>query len=228
LLWQNSAAVDLGNLGGKLFTNAYGVSGNGMVVGASDLPGDTNYYLQPGAFSTAHAFRWNSGVMTDLGALPGDVQSSPNAINDRGQAVGCGSRAILWQDVEIIDLNTLVPGPPFSPLYLLCAYDINDRGEIVGQGLTGNGDVHAFLAVPCDADHADAPGCRSSSADDANLEANQPVLANDMVDASQRSLPRVWRPLGNPAWLRMGAIPGHHFSSPTISNGSAPASARTK
>jgi hypothetical protein len=41
-------------------------------------------------------------------------------------------------------------------------------------------------------------------------------------------VPRVWRPLGNPAWLRMGAIPGHHFSSPTISNGSAPASARTK
>ena len=44
------------------------------------------------------------------------------------------------------DLNELASAD--SPLYLLLAFGINTRGEIVGLGVTEAGDAHAFLAVP--------------------------------------------------------------------------------
>jgi hypothetical protein len=59
-------------------------------------------------------------------------------------------RAILWQNKVPIDLNTLIPKD--SPWYLLDAESINDAGQIVGYG-TINGNVHAFIATPCDRDH---------------------------------------------------------------------------
>jgi probable HAF family extracellular repeat protein len=46
------------------------------------------------------------------------------------------------------DLNDLIPSN--SPLHLLTAFGINDVGEIVGFGVTNTGDLHAFLATPCD------------------------------------------------------------------------------
>ena len=231
LLWQNGAAIDLGNLGGKIFNDAFAVNNHGVVVGASDLPGDTNYYVQNGAGPpTIHAFLWNSGVLADLGLLPGDIVSFPNAINNRGQVVGTGnfgSRAILWHDGEAIDLNTLVAGPPFSPLYLLSANGINDRGEIVGQGLAANGDVHAFLAVPCDADHADTADCTTSPGNASDVGLNQSVSTENTVNTTQSRVPRLWRPAGTPAWLRRGTLPGL-FSSPAMSNARAPSSAPFK
>jgi hypothetical protein len=44
------------------------------------------------------------------------------------------------------DLNTLIPAD--SPLYLVVAFEINDAGEIAGLGMTGTGQLHAFLATP--------------------------------------------------------------------------------
>lgn len=55
----------------------------------------------------------------------------------------------------MMDLNALVPAD--SPLYLVFALDINSEGVIVGQAVeTSTGDLHAFLAVPCAYDSADA------------------------------------------------------------------------
>jgi probable HAF family extracellular repeat protein len=120
---------------------AQGISNQGQVVGFSDLPGDI----------TNDAFLWTEEQgMHGLGTLPGDVGSGAWAVNDKGQIVGLGSRAILWENGVLTDLNTLVPGPPFSPLYLLSAYDINTSGEIVGLGLAITGEMHGFLAIPCD------------------------------------------------------------------------------
>jgi len=45
------------------------------------------------------------------------------------------------------DLNTLIPAN--SGWYLQTASSVNDAREIVGWGLIG-GNVHAFLATPCD------------------------------------------------------------------------------
>jgi len=162
LLWQKDGTVtDLGNLGGSLYSGAVGVNDRGQVIGSSDLPGDTNFFAGP--FSNTHGFFWENGVIADLGTLPGDATSFPDAINNKGEVVGGGSRAVLWQNGVPRDLNTLVPGPPFSPLYLLDAFDINASGEIVGFGLAINGDLHAFLATPCDEDHADVESCKQGA-----------------------------------------------------------------
>jgi probable HAF family extracellular repeat protein len=158
LLWQNGRAKNLGTLGGTLFSQAYVINERGQVVGASNVSGDTSPYAPFGNPYT-HAFFWQNGVMKDLGTLPGDSLSFAFSLNNEGQAVGSGSRAIIWLDGVAIDLNSLVPGPPFSPLYLINAFAISDRGEVVGQGLASNGELHAFLAVPCDEDHVDAAPC---------------------------------------------------------------------
>ena len=72
-------------------------------------------------------------------------------INDHGQVVGQsigagGSRAFLWEDGVMTDLNTLAaPGSPF----LIYANDINDRGEIAGQGCDPcAGESFAIQATP--------------------------------------------------------------------------------
>jgi len=61
--------------------------------------------------------------MRDLGTLPGDVASVANGINSKGQVLGGSvdmdenSRAFLWQNGVMTDLNTLIPAD--SPLFLL-------------------------------------------------------------------------------------------------------------
>lgn len=157
VLWERDGTpVDLGNLGGSVNISlvavgnrAIGINNRGQVVGGSTLPGNT----------TAHAFLWTRQTrkMRDLGTLDGDVNSGALAINDSGDAVGVsndasgGARAFLWRNGVMIDLNTLAVD---SPLYLLFAAGINSRGEISGFGATEEGDIHAFVAVPCDEDHA--------------------------------------------------------------------------
>jgi probable HAF family extracellular repeat protein len=173
LLWHNGTVTDLGNLGGELYSEAVAINDRGQVVGSSDVPGDD--FAGPG--STAHGFLWKSGRIRDLGTIPGDANGFAISINNQGQAVGIGSRAILWQNGRLTDLNTLVPGAPFSPLYLLQAWDINDRGEIVGLGLAITGELHAFLATPC-GDYEDAENCKGSPALRPAVTANQRVPTN--------------------------------------------------
>jgi hypothetical protein len=36
---------------------------------------------------------------------------------------------------------------------------MNDRGEIAGFGLLANGDLHAYLLIPCDEHHPGIEGC---------------------------------------------------------------------
>src|SRR5215472_12273523 len=92
----------------------------------------------------------------DLGHLAGDCYSRAWGINSRGQVVGNSllcehskslqeitpfHHAFLWEDGNLVDLNSLIP--PSSPLELvgmgLLSYvlvpNINDRGEIVGIGV---------------------------------------------------------------------------------------------
>jgi probable HAF family extracellular repeat protein len=77
-------------------------------------------------------------------------------INDRGEVIGNSisppglpkgnPRPFLWKEGVMADLNTLIPAG--SPLQLLTAFSINDRGQIVGIGVTSGGDIHAYLATP--------------------------------------------------------------------------------
>ena len=157
VLWdKDGSAHDLGNLGGTgnpdllaIGNIANVINHRGQVAGVSAMSGNT----------TTHAFLWTSerGKMLDLGTLSGDVNSAALGINDRGDVVGASfgaagpingnPRAFLWRSGVMSDMNDLIPAN--SPLHLLTAFGINDAGEIAGFGVTSGGDLHAFLATPC-------------------------------------------------------------------------------
>jgi probable HAF family extracellular repeat protein len=104
-----------------------------------------------------------------VGTLPGDVSSEGDGINDKGQVVGCSSdvdgnsRAYLWQDGVMTDLNALIPAD--SPLFLLCGSGtINSRGQIAGFALqTSSGEIHGFLATPVYAKEAATPAVQGKT-----------------------------------------------------------------
>jgi probable HAF family extracellular repeat protein len=147
VLWENGTPSDIGSLGGVAWNTPTAINNHGVIVGFSDLPGDS------AASPNYHAFIWtrNTGI-TDMGTLPGDAFSIAWGINEQGQVVGQSiaasgsSRAFLWQNGVMTDLNTLVAQGPLSLVY---ANDINDAGEIVGGAYNSTtGDSPAFLAVP--------------------------------------------------------------------------------
>jgi len=163
-LWNDGVMTNLGTLGST--SHAEGVNSSVQVAGRSRL-GAPSSVLQ-------HAFLWeNGGPMMDLGSL--GTNSTAVAINSQGQIVGASrinattNHAFLWEDGgPMIDLNTLVAVNP-SGLTLVCAFNINDRGEITGLGAppgvvpTGCGDPgqHPFLLIPCGA--GEAPSCEDPS-----------------------------------------------------------------
>ena len=154
-LWQRSAhprLKDLGTLGGDNSV-ALWIDNSGDVIGYADIansPGCT------GVGCVHHAFLWKHGEMRDLGSIGSDPCSRAISINSRGQIVGataavCGSiltHGFLWENGgPAIDLNTLVNSPDMAltiPLY------INESGEIAGNGMLPNGDMHAFVLIPCE------------------------------------------------------------------------------
>jgi probable HAF family extracellular repeat protein len=136
-LWQNGSMQDLGNLGGT-YNQAEGINEAGQVVGSSSLSN-----------GEVHAFLWQNGVMQDLGTLGGNL-SKAYGINDKGQVVGTARtgqiyQAFLWANGQMQDLNNLIPSN--SGWVLLEARAINNRGQIVGNGII-NGQTHGFLLTP--------------------------------------------------------------------------------
>jgi hypothetical protein len=65
----------------------------------------------------------------------------------------------------MIDLNTLVK-PGSTPLHLFFGNDINSRGEIAFYAFDqSNGEFHAAMGIPCDANHAGVEGCEELATD---------------------------------------------------------------
>ena len=124
--------TDLGDLGGGEAA-AFGLNDGGEVVGWSTIAGCTTGTGAP----CRRAFHWKDGVMTDLGVLVGDEESTARAINDLGQIVGtseanvvAGSgtyHAVTWNGAGPVALPHL--GNDTS----VFAYDINDSGWIAGH-----------------------------------------------------------------------------------------------
>jgi len=174
LLWDRGEVTDLGNLGGSGAVGpgnvALGLNNRGQVIGVSDLQGDTTY----------HGFVWTKdGGIKGLGTLSGDVTSVALGINDEGAIVGASfdvggnPRAFLRQDGVMTDLNKLISAD--APLYLLFAHGINSQGVIVGFGVdTGTGNVHAYLATPCDNSRADIGWC-GADINDAGTEVGKSI-----------------------------------------------------
>jgi probable HAF family extracellular repeat protein len=141
-LWDNGAMRDLSTLVGDAgHSEARDINNRGDVVGFSTaaVPGDS-----------VHPVIWPRGdAPVDLQPLAGFVQGGAQAINDRGDVVGVldnndasSDRAFLIHDGAMVDLNACLP--PNSGWILSIAFDISNRGEIVGAGFH-NGVQSAFL-----------------------------------------------------------------------------------
>lgn len=163
-LWENGSLHHLGGSVGGHNTGAFAVNEDGKAVGFAYLAGETVY----------HATLWKHlGQLTDLGTVGGDLCAFAQGINSREQVVGdslptdCSgngdSRAFLWENGSMVDLNNLIP--PNSPLYLVYAYAINERGEIAVNGNPANGPEQAALLIPCDENHPGVDGCDYSRVD---------------------------------------------------------------
>lgn len=144
-LWSRGKLIDLLPASGGTYSYALWINDLGDVIGASTVAGD----------ETEHASLWTFGTPTDLGTVGQDSCSEAWGINDFRQIVGISNtcagelsgRAFLWQSGgPMVDLNALLENP--SDLYLYAATYINDRGEIIAQGMLSNGDVHTTLLVP--------------------------------------------------------------------------------
>ena len=193
-LWpgEDGKMRDLGTLGGS-FGKAEAANDAGEVVGTALTTGDL----------ALHAFFWKRGVMTDLETVGGFDCSDAHAINSRGQVVGdsfacavippppSSDHAFLWQDGHMIDLNVFVPSG--SGLSLPDVETINDRGEMFGSAALPNGDMHAFLLIPCEegeegcVDSAEAPTTaadkNAAPAAAVRMPATQPILTpSEMKD----------------------------------------------
>lgn len=137
-IWNGTASLDLGTLGGS-GSLAFAINDAGQAVGTSYLSGDR----------LTHATLWSGATVTDLGALGGSF-SQATGINNLGQIVGVSvtpqglGRATLWSGSTITDLGALL-GEPTSDSSSV-ARAINDSAQIVGfSGGLPDGGVQATL-----------------------------------------------------------------------------------
>ena len=134
--------TELGVLPGGDGSVARDVNRQGTVVGQStSAHGDRGFVFD--------------GRLRTLSTLPGGTESFAYAVDDHGLIVGYadgagtnGDRAVLWRNRRPVDLNSYLPARARAAGYLLTgAYDINNRGQIVGVAII-SGHAHGFLLTP--------------------------------------------------------------------------------
>lgn len=124
----DGAMHDLGTLGGFLQNSyAFGINDAGQVAGYSEIGGPPD----PNGFAVYHGFIYSNGQLSDMGVLPGALDSQARAINNAGVATGWGSvrrnleqTAILYSNGQ---LQRLV-----STSDATTGYAINSAGWVAG------------------------------------------------------------------------------------------------
>jgi probable HAF family extracellular repeat protein len=135
-----SDPISLGTLQGGWSSVALGINALGHVVGRSQT-------FVTGLGMTTRAFRTvDDGSLIDLGTLAGATSSEARAISNTGFVVGTSydrmgqSRAVRWNpDGTIRAIVGLSLGTS-------AAFDVNDRGDVVGWAVNAEGIRRAFLA----------------------------------------------------------------------------------
>jgi uncharacterized membrane protein len=163
-VWDRATGMKQLPTAANLYGGADAINDEGKIVGEGDGPDG-----QPSALLwEKRAGKWHA---TYLGSLHSGDCAFGTSINLSGQVVGLSGPngcitvlPFLWEDGgPMVDLNTLVP--PNSGIQLQEALQINNRGEIAGNGVDANGNNHAVLLIPCDENHPDLAGCDYSTVD---------------------------------------------------------------
>jgi probable HAF family extracellular repeat protein len=141
------------------------LNNRGMVAGWADTSPDpfpAFCFNEEDPCFLSHAFEWQNGVTSDLGALPGGGSSASNWISANGLIAGVSQngetdpsfpgfpefRAVLWKQGKVTDLGTLEGGNESI------ANAVNGKGKVVGLAtnavpddfsLFGTTEAHAFL-----------------------------------------------------------------------------------
>jgi probable HAF family extracellular repeat protein len=138
--------VDVGTFGGPNSSFNLGgsrvLNNSGVAVGSADTP-----TLDPLCINfnfdcyVSDGFKWQDGVVSNLGALPGSNSGLPLWVNDNGLVAGFSENgidpltggaafeAILWgKDGDLSDLGTLGGNQSL-------ANAVNNRGQVAGEAL---------------------------------------------------------------------------------------------
>lgn len=121
VLWNNGTIIDLGTLPGDTSSMAVAINDAGQVAGTSTSVG-----------RPSRVFRWENGVMTDLGGL-GSGFAFATDMNNSGQIVGYTELsnfrrgAFLMSNGATTNLNLVLGDNSCN------AYGINDATQIVGE-----------------------------------------------------------------------------------------------
>lgn len=136
---------------GFLFAQARAVNSSGVVVGHSGSP-------QGGPWNACIFNLDHDNTVTSLGSLPEFETSEAFDINEAGVIVGTAfdddfllpNRAWVYMNGQMIDLNSLLDPQQTEWEVLLSAEKINNNNDIVGYGLTTDGQLAGFVmyAVP--------------------------------------------------------------------------------
>lgn len=143
--WSAGVTANLGSFGG-FSSGATGVSGDGsVVVGYSYLPGVVN--INGSNYSVAHAFRWTTAGLVDLGTL-GGPQSEANGISKDGKVIvgystlaesgALTPHAFRWTNAGMVDLGTL------GGAYSNATATNSDGSVVVGVSTISSNANHAF------------------------------------------------------------------------------------